>query len=440
MSVSFAVDCRPMKEYGMELSLNKTSNLPSNETPTPTRFINNCDAIGLFQELNPFEETFKKAVENSNSGTYRPQTISVLEKAAGDELHTPQVFPDGSESYSLESDNSGHAEVVVRSEADTSVTSQNTPPVPQSVPVNQGNMAEDSVHVLFLQLSAKPVKNEPLLREAIRIAPAKAITNGAVILTTPSANSAVVPSRPSNNPLVKKKLKAFLDGSIKARQEKVNPALQPTHVPIPPKRPVFSIEETKPGPIISDSVNETDEERKRKIQERNRRAAFRCREKRKRHMETLLKENASLRAEVVRLQTLLLCHSNCSLTSLDQRVSVPCTSTELVRSHVTSTMEVSDNTTAPMLVARSIQVKKEGLTLDIAKATENTLMDLDSPSIVRRDEVLSSVAPPSTPDERIDPFSDSVYKTEPLDKQMNPTTTVIQLNPNVLKPNGRSSV
>uniref|UniRef100_A0A146L8N8 Transcription factor atf1 n=1 Tax=Lygus hesperus TaxID=30085 RepID=A0A146L8N8_LYGHE len=443
-----------MKEYGMELSLNKTSNLPSNETPTPTRFINNCEAIGLFQDLNPFEETFKKAVENAKRGTLRPQTISVLGKAAGDDLHTPQVFLDGPESHSLESENSGLPEVVIRSEADTSITSQNTPPA-SLVPVNHGNVSEESVHVLFempngtvLQLSAKPVKNDgPQVREAIRIAPAKAVTSGAVILTTPNANSTVAsPPRPSNNPLVKEKLKAFLDGSIKARQEKVKPSPRQTHVPIPQKRPVPIVEEKRPVPLISDPVNETDEERKRKIQERNRRAAFRCREKRKRHMESLLNDNrllsqevVSLRAEVVRLQTLLMCHSNCSLTSLDQPVSVPCTSADPVRSPVTSTNEVSDNSTASLLTARSIQVKKDSLTLDIAKAIENTSMDLDSPSIVRRDEVLSSVAPPSTPDERIDPFSDSVYKTEPMDKQMNLATTVIQLNPNVLKTNGSSS-
>ena len=39
------------------------------ETPTPTRFIRNCDEIGLFQELqhNPFEETFRIAIESSSN-------------------------------------------------------------------------------------------------------------------------------------------------------------------------------------------------------------------------------------------------------------------------------------------------------------------------------------------------------------------------------------
>lgn len=43
----------------------------SDQTPTPTQFFRNCEEVGLFQDLqnvNPFEETFKKAVEAVKSG------------------------------------------------------------------------------------------------------------------------------------------------------------------------------------------------------------------------------------------------------------------------------------------------------------------------------------------------------------------------------------
>jgi hypothetical protein len=43
----------------------------ADQTPTPTRFIRNCEEVGLFQDLqnvNPFEETFRKAVEASKTG------------------------------------------------------------------------------------------------------------------------------------------------------------------------------------------------------------------------------------------------------------------------------------------------------------------------------------------------------------------------------------
>ena len=39
------------------------------QTPTPTRFIRNCEEVGLFEELknvNPFEETFRRAVEENS--------------------------------------------------------------------------------------------------------------------------------------------------------------------------------------------------------------------------------------------------------------------------------------------------------------------------------------------------------------------------------------
>lgn len=45
---------------------------PPDQTPTPTRFIRNCEEVGLFQDLqnvNPFEETFRKAVEAAKTGS-----------------------------------------------------------------------------------------------------------------------------------------------------------------------------------------------------------------------------------------------------------------------------------------------------------------------------------------------------------------------------------
>ncbi|CAH0698111.1 unnamed protein product [Spodoptera exigua] len=65
----------------------------ADQTPTPTRFIRNCEEVGLFQDLqnvNPFDEGFKRAMEAKHG-------ILSLENAlasSSDELHTPQmVFP-----------------------------------------------------------------------------------------------------------------------------------------------------------------------------------------------------------------------------------------------------------------------------------------------------------------------------------------------------------
>lgn len=63
----------------------------SDETPTPTRFIRNCEEVGLFQDLqnvNPFDETFKKAVELVKTGS-----LHVPESSTDDTLHTPHILP-----------------------------------------------------------------------------------------------------------------------------------------------------------------------------------------------------------------------------------------------------------------------------------------------------------------------------------------------------------
>lgn len=54
----------------------------ADQTPTPTRFIRNCEEVGLFQDLqnvNPFEETFRKAVESGKTGSSALQVIYLLE-------------------------------------------------------------------------------------------------------------------------------------------------------------------------------------------------------------------------------------------------------------------------------------------------------------------------------------------------------------------------
>ncbi|CAG5117993.1 unnamed protein product [Candidula unifasciata] len=61
------------KKHEMSLALNaggQSSNSPAHhfldQTPTPTKFLKNCDEISLFQELtqNPFDHAYKKALDN----------------------------------------------------------------------------------------------------------------------------------------------------------------------------------------------------------------------------------------------------------------------------------------------------------------------------------------------------------------------------------------
>ncbi|XP_025081610.1 cyclic AMP-dependent transcription factor ATF-2-like isoform X3 [Pomacea canaliculata] len=77
-----------MKKHEMSLALNLGGHNSSpghhflDQTPTPTKFLKNCEEIGLFQELskNPFEEAFKKASDSEVVPLPGPHT---------NELNTP---------------------------------------------------------------------------------------------------------------------------------------------------------------------------------------------------------------------------------------------------------------------------------------------------------------------------------------------------------------
>ncbi|XP_011698901.1 PREDICTED: cyclic AMP-dependent transcription factor ATF-2 isoform X2 [Wasmannia auropunctata] len=83
------------KKHDMMLNLNNNSKSAGfvDQTPTPTRFLKNCEEVGLFQDLqnvvNPFEETFRRAVEAGNTGTLIVSEAGITD----DTLHTPHIFP-----------------------------------------------------------------------------------------------------------------------------------------------------------------------------------------------------------------------------------------------------------------------------------------------------------------------------------------------------------
>ncbi|XP_060536775.1 uncharacterized protein LOC132708435 isoform X2 [Cylas formicarius] len=103
-SAEFAVSTENNSEWQkkkqdimLNLGLSSKSAQIADETPTPTRFIQNCEEVGLFQDLqnvNPFDEVFKRAVENSNSNMLEPN----LKSTSDDTLHTPQIYPQPDES------------------------------------------------------------------------------------------------------------------------------------------------------------------------------------------------------------------------------------------------------------------------------------------------------------------------------------------------------
>ncbi|KAG8232598.1 hypothetical protein J437_LFUL013137, partial [Ladona fulva] len=88
------------KKHDMSLNFGngqKTNVFVADQTPTPTRFIRNCEEVGLFQDLqnvNPFEEQFRKAAEAAKSGaTSIIELDPLVAHQPDDMLHTPHVFP-----------------------------------------------------------------------------------------------------------------------------------------------------------------------------------------------------------------------------------------------------------------------------------------------------------------------------------------------------------
>ncbi|KAK5647163.1 hypothetical protein RI129_002055 [Pyrocoelia pectoralis] len=78
---------------GLHLGINSGNSNTDDQTPTPTRFIRNCEEVGLFQDLqnvNPFEETFRiAATELATHGSLHLPPVA----SSDDSLHTPHIFP-----------------------------------------------------------------------------------------------------------------------------------------------------------------------------------------------------------------------------------------------------------------------------------------------------------------------------------------------------------
>ena len=64
------------------------------QTPTPTKFLKSCEEVGLFQEINPFDKDFKKAVEQQQSDVclkFIARMFEVYCNAAGCIFHVHYV-------------------------------------------------------------------------------------------------------------------------------------------------------------------------------------------------------------------------------------------------------------------------------------------------------------------------------------------------------------
>ncbi|CAL8267954.1 unnamed protein product [Lota lota] len=355
----------------------------ADQTPTPTRFLKNCEEVGLFNELaSPFEHDFKKASDYDIkkmpldlSPLATPIMRSKIEEHTGMEVHRVSPLP--------------HPESTTNDDKELSL--QPTPTIvhPASLHVPNILLATSEANVVTQQalpsptsssvITPVPSTNRPVVPASGPFPVLLQLHNGQ---TTPMAIPASVTSStlhiPTTGPLVrpvtilrnvpgipgphspqhvqseaKLALKAPLGhpppqvtnrdaGDVQSTpllpppeeacpQSLQQPATSTTETPASPGAPV---QHTLPtGGRRRRATSEDPDEKRRKFLERNRAAASRCRQKRKVWVQSLERkaedlnsmngqlqnEVTLLRNEVAQLKQLLLAHKDCPVTALQKK-------------------------------------------------------------------------------------------------------------------------
>ncbi|KAJ8684474.1 hypothetical protein QAD02_020266 [Eretmocerus hayati] len=337
----------------LNLGINNKNNFFIDQTPTPTRFIRNCDEVGLFQDLpndNPFEETFRQAVE---SGKNDIQAVP-MDRNNDDSLHTPKVFPHiVEESLPVVSSISPGRQVqqssetlVVKDDEDRDVKYD----VKEAEVDNHDNAVTDDKEKAEILLMTDPSENnKPHMNLATKTPPIN--TDVQILLKTHDGKIvklvASADEKTQSKPTLAKGGKQSMPDVpiLESNFLKPHSTATPNQKSLTAK--VKLKEALKRAGNVSQShskkvqrtgmettqiakakVNADADFRKRDILERNRASSMRARAKRKAWIEQLQQSlrtanemNASLQgqlknlhAQVARLKTLLLAHKDCPIT------------------------------------------------------------------------------------------------------------------------------
>ncbi|XP_076858925.1 cyclic AMP-dependent transcription factor ATF-2 isoform X1 [Brachyhypopomus gauderio] len=336
----------------------------ADQTPTPTRFLKNCEEVGLFNELtSPFEHDFKKATEDDIkklpldlSPLATPVVRNKIEEHASMESHrdSPLPHPESTTSDDKEislQPTSLPTSTIVRpaslqvpnvllASSDASVVIQQALPSPTSssviTQVPSSNRPIVPVSGTFPVLLQLPNGQTMPVAIPATIASSSVHIPTAIPLVRPVTvvpNVPGIPGPSSPQPVqseAKMKLKAALSqqlpqvtngdaGDIQSRAASQTPPPAPppaeeTH-PQSLQQPATSTTETpaSPAPPAQHtpstggrrrrSTNEDPDEKRRKFLERNRAAASRCRQKRKVWVQSLEKKAEDLSSMNGQLQS-----------------------------------------------------------------------------------------------------------------------------------------
>uniref|UniRef100_A0A3B5ARS7 Cyclic AMP-dependent transcription factor ATF-2 n=1 Tax=Stegastes partitus TaxID=144197 RepID=A0A3B5ARS7_9TELE len=256
----------------------------ADQTPTPTRFLKNCEEVGLFNELaSPFDHDFKKATEDDIkklpldlSPLATPIIRNKIEEPTTIEAHRDSPLP---HPESTTNDDKLVRPVTVV----PNVPGIPGPPSPQPQPAQSE-----------AKLKLKATLSQQLPQ----------VTNGDGV--------EVQSKEPSPHSLQQ-------------------PATSTTETPASPAPPAPNPPST--GGRRRRTTSEDPDEKRRKFLERNRAAASRCRQKRKVWVQSLEKkaedlssmngqlqnEVTLLRNEVAQLKQLLLAHKDCPVTAMQKK-------------------------------------------------------------------------------------------------------------------------
>ncbi|XP_071942394.1 cyclic AMP-dependent transcription factor ATF-2-like [Antedon mediterranea] len=287
----------------------------ADQTPTPTRFLKNCEEVGLFTDLeNPFDNEFSNAIDKPSqdkesplvTNNEEPKIIKPIKLSITPKATTTPVL-------------------IAPSKATKKQVLMNQPllVVSPTVPIAPAPVINTST--VITQLGNQPglIAGPILLRlpngttVPVAIPPPPSVADGAAnvpnAIPVGGAEGTNVTTDPNG---VKQKLKA---------------AITLQNPQIVDSRPLS----VSPNSIDRKrkSVGEESDEKRQKFLERNRAAASRCRDKRKNYIHNLEKraddfqttntslqnEVTLLRNEIAQLKQLLLAHKDCPITELQRK-------------------------------------------------------------------------------------------------------------------------
>ncbi|XP_052896515.1 cyclic AMP-dependent transcription factor ATF-7 [Anopheles moucheti] len=321
----------------------------ADQTPTPTRLIGKCEEVGLFEDLqkvNPFDETFRRAVESgassgsSLSGEQTPlatphTTVSLCRAADGETLHTPHIFPSGVDRSSLDP---------VGNEYLAAKQRQKNKAIGTSLRTKQQHLEQ----AMTSNKSSKKTTTKRKTPSVVDILPKPSVQH--ISHTSASIPVIIIPSGPSDTKLpaegtvhVKEKLKEHLAKVRETSQgpkESSSAKKRAKHVKDKAETP---IKPAKPADLTKPMDEKVDLKH-----ERWKEAAKRYRLRVKKSQDQQLQRNHLLEEENIRLRTQLAemqhAHRNCSVTRSNGSLKVALVQGTLQSSANASVMQQGTST------------------------------------------------------------------------------------------------